>query len=748
MLVPSLASCSDTQDIEDTIIPVYTFYGIKGEGTTDEAVRSVELAINRVLMSRYTFAVDFRLFFEDEYEEALDEALEEYEEYQNSGIKTTVSLESGEEDPYAYTEDKIIEMLESGEDFELQVPRVDVLICKDSDHYFRLANEGKLAYIDTTLENEGKILSEYIHPTLFSLAKIGRRTYGVPNNVALGQYEYILFDKEYLDKYKFDYSTMKTMEDLEEYLAIVKEGEKDSGTDVIPLKDVGTPLEYEFLFDDNMSFYIEPFTTDSGIDTGKIYSIYDSNTSYLIDNYAELIAKYRSLGYIDAKDAEHDSFAVTFFKGTPFDIADLEKETGKEYEYVVYKTPTATTASLDTVYSISNGSTNDITTVIDIIVAMFTDSQIKDYFYHGISGEHYIVDDYGYIEPIVNGESGKYEYVMANQYTGNIYLASLKQGETDQTTDFIKELNLSATLSLSSGFSYVPKTITKGDKSITEPNYVEIIEQSLKDSFVGILDGSYGIVDYDEFSASCEEKLREEAIKNTETAFSESLINAHIATKADYFESQEFMDKMLQDATNQFNELMHNTAITVVKNEITSEVKSANPDATDEEINAAIEAGLTDERIQAYIDEKYTAEMIQANIEQTKTNLINIEKNNVTKVFKETSEYIDTLANYLNSEQYAADVEAYIASNGDDYVYSRWLRQINAEITKKATEFHTQAKNALEAEIKKFNEEAKSTLGLTEDEAQSKLDVTSYLEFFENRLESQYYLVYQDPSLA
>jgi hypothetical protein len=81
------------------------------------------------------------------------------------------SLASGETSPYEYTEDKIIEMLESGKDFELKAPRVDIILCKDSTQYFELANSKKLTAIDTTLETEGKILSEYIHPLLFSLAK-------------------------------------------------------------------------------------------------------------------------------------------------------------------------------------------------------------------------------------------------------------------------------------------------------------------------------------------------------------------------------------------------------------------------------------------------------------------------------------------------------------------------------------------------------------------------------------------------
>ena len=40
----------------------------------------------------------------------------------------------------------------------------------------------------------------------------------------------------------------------------------------------------------------------------------------------------------------------------PLMSAALEKETGKEYEYIVYKNPVASTESLGAVYSISSSS--------------------------------------------------------------------------------------------------------------------------------------------------------------------------------------------------------------------------------------------------------------------------------------------------------------------------------------------------------------------------------------------------------
>ncbi len=738
-LVPSLASCSDTEEINDTIIPVYTFYGIKGEGTTDEAIRAVELSINRILMSRYTFAVDFRLFFEDEYEEALNAAIKEVEEYEEPEDAAEESFASGELPPYTYTEDKVIELLESGKDFEFKAPRVDIVLCKDSEQYFELANSKKLVAIDTTLENEGKILSEYIHPTLLSLAKIGRKTFGVPNNTAMGEYEYIVFDKQYLDEHKYDYKTMKSLEDLEDYLSLIKEKNEN----VIPLKKAGTPVGYEYLFGDKSPFYISPTTTTSGEATGRIYGTMDTDlNAFIIEDYATLIGKYRSLGYLADPSDNNKDFAVTFVKGTPSDIDALEKETGKEYEYIVYKTPVATTKSIDTVYSISSTvSTTEVTTLIDIIVALFTDEQIKNYFYYGIQGEHYILDDNDLVEPIKDGDTNKFVYVMENKYTGNVYLAKQKKGENGKIYDDIKQINLATSLSLTSGFAYIPKTYTVGDKTLTEPNYVEIMTNVLGDSILKLNDGSFGIVNYDEFKESIKDSLKESAEKSIQTSYSDKILTNYVAKNSAHLSSEEFLSNVEILAKDAVNASLRNNAVNALTTEYTKQLKTENPDITEEEIAAALDTKITEEAIKNYIDTKFTADYIETLINVNKKDIISQEKKKISEDYKLTDEYKNLIASYIVSEEYNALVEEYIIAQ----VNKKFVSQIEDQITAEAEKLQSQAVDAVEEAIKKFNETAKSTFKWSDADVESNLDVNSYSDFFEKRLVSQYYSVYTNP---
>ncbi len=741
MLVPSLASCSDTEDIEDTVIPVYTFYGIKGEGTTDEAIRAVELAINRILISRYTMAVDFRLFLEDEYESALNAAIAEVENYDGSSAPV-VSLAEGEDDPYTYTEDKIIDMLESGKDFELRAPRVDIILCKDSAQYFSLANSGKLVALDTTLENEGKVLSEYIHPTLFSLAKIGRKTFGVPNNVALGEYEYIVFDKEYLDQHKYDYKTMKTLEDLEDYLELIKANNEN----VVPLKKAGSPATYQYMFGDKSPFYLNPTTTAAGANTGRIYGTIDTELyAYVVEDYATILGKYRSLGYLsDGKDSDKD-FAVTFLKGLPSDIEKLEEETGKEYEYIVYKNPVATTESLSSVYSISSTASNtEITTLIDIIVSLFSDAQIKNYFYHGVQGEHYILDDNNFIEPIKNGNSGNFEYNMKNEYTGNIYLAALKQGESQKMYDDMKALNLATALSLTSGFAYVPKTYSAGGKTLTEPNYVDVLINTIGDDVLKLSDGSFGIIEYEEFKVTVEAELKAYAEKTVKESYSNGLIEAHVAKSSEYLNSEEFLAQVDKEANETVQNTLRLNAQDGLTIEFTKLLKEEKPDATDEEIKAEIETLMTEEAIADYISKNFTQEIITTLIENSKKNLIKTATDNITKDYTESAEYTNAVAAFETSAEYTDGVAKFIADQGDNYIDKKYFDAIEEQILAECEKLQVKAMEAVNKEIENFNKKAKSELGLGD----SDLDVLTYSDFVEKRVKAQYYSVYENPDQA
>ena len=72
LLTVLFTSCSDIDtgyEEETSTIPdiTLTLYGIKGEGTTDEAIEAVQKEINRYTQDKYKTTVELHFFTEEEY---------------------------------------------------------------------------------------------------------------------------------------------------------------------------------------------------------------------------------------------------------------------------------------------------------------------------------------------------------------------------------------------------------------------------------------------------------------------------------------------------------------------------------------------------------------------------------------------------------------------------------------------------------------------------------------------------------
>ena len=79
MLVPMFASCSSEVIIEDVEANIYTLYTIKDEETTPEAIRQVELALNRILFHRLGVILKLVMVNEDEYDQLIADKYAEVE---------------------------------------------------------------------------------------------------------------------------------------------------------------------------------------------------------------------------------------------------------------------------------------------------------------------------------------------------------------------------------------------------------------------------------------------------------------------------------------------------------------------------------------------------------------------------------------------------------------------------------------------------------------------------------------------
>ncbi|HBR32832.1 MAG TPA: hypothetical protein DD733_12210, partial [Clostridiales bacterium] len=484
LLLPLLSSCQ--KELSTPIEPadIYTLYTIAD--ATPEAVRAVELAINRTLYFRIGYIVDIVAVSAEEYDDVINKQFEvmaelEAEKKSKKSKKNTSSTEAVP-DEEILTGEKIISMLENGEDIPSTEPSFDIFLIRSYDEYFKLAAEEKLSAVTETLSNEAKLLKNYIHGTFFSAATINKKIYGVPINDTIGEYKFIVFDAELLEKYNYDAKTMVTLEDLENYLALIKENEPD----VIPLKEATDSADFDFMFGDGFATYV--------MESGKVGSTY-KNEKLLA--YYGMIARYRSLGYFENGSGSNDGrFAVSFLTGNDNDVYNLEKETGYKYEYNIFKKPSATNENtIKSIYGVSKYCTaNDITKAMEVLAALFTDPDYQDILTYGIENVNYKLDDNGQVERLNS------DYIINPDYTGNKFLTHTLAGDDPEKWEKAKAQNFASTPSKVLGYDFIPTDFEYTDSEentqiIFEPDYIQIMRDIIDEYYPSIIKGT--IVDFD-----------------------------------------------------------------------------------------------------------------------------------------------------------------------------------------------------------------------------------------------------------
>ena len=479
--------CQKTEEEEEDetasskkTVPLNMFI-ITEEGTSEEAAREVQLAINELTLSKYKTLVKINYLTEDEYWDAVDKAEAETIAFQNSP-KAKEIIEEAEaeaekdadkdkkdgkksEDEEISAEEEIAnldkeydELHEKG-DVILENPQIDILLVNSYDKYIELIDDARLAPLDTYLSLDSKILSSYIYPAFLEAAKIGGTTYGIPVNGPIGSVEYIIFNKELLDKYGYSAEDMTTLEALEPYLATIKANEPG----VIPLGGAGMHIGYDAY---GSEYGTTGIPDSDGLISDEIISIYNQDD---VKEHYRKINEYQKRGYLVTDDAAKEGkvVAVDFRKGNTASIEKWEEEDGCEYDYVTYKAPAASNDDLlGSVFAISAYSLNK-ERAMEIIKLLNTNAQLANLLQWGIEGTHYELNkEKGGIDLLKN------DYCMNTRYTGNRYIKYRLSSEPDMLEAW-KAQNLGVKLSAFYGYSFnFPATVAGDTKDAYAQNVI------------------------------------------------------------------------------------------------------------------------------------------------------------------------------------------------------------------------------------------------------------------------------------
>lgn len=276
----------------------------------------------------------------------------------------------------------------------------------------------------------------------------------------------IIARKEIADKYGWDFSTVKTLADLEPMLADAKaEGLK------YPYLTQKTAMFYRWYID-SFDFFTADATSNWVAVDRKTDSVVDV---VLTDEYKEfctLMGKWADAGYISEDDVtkvtgdtttqSHD-WAITWWTDLPVND-EAESRYGQEVVLQSYTGRWAhSTSALGSCYCVTANSTPEqAQACIDFMGLLYTDSKLADMYTFGIEGEDFGYDENGHIlQGTGDYASDKYNHSMWESASATI--VSPMYNQPDGFGDLYKDFNGGAQTSSAAGFRF--------DKSPVEAQY-------------------------------------------------------------------------------------------------------------------------------------------------------------------------------------------------------------------------------------------------------------------------------------
>lgn len=400
-----------------------TMWIVSENEVSADTAKLVTEELNKITKSKFKTQLIVKFLTEDVYEETLSTTIENYlKAKENGGV--------AEED----AEVEETEKLDNGMTiikYPDPVPyQVDIVYIAGEKMFLDYVNNGWLYALDDQLNGSAKKIKEYVSDTLLSAAKLEGTTYAVPNNNVIGEYTYMLLNKELMNKYSQQgYVTLGKIDGffntyLFNYLKQIHLFEKD----VIPvnasyedclnlLAHYWSVDPYDYSLLEDFSVFGSHYTDVASLSRGSVILGYDS----LFAN-PEFTADYLKLnelkfdGYFNEEKGK--TAAVKFVKGDSTVLEEYEDE----YYSVIVEYPTA---SADDIYSHMFGVctyTRSLSRSMDIITYLNTNTEFRNILQYGVENKHYRMN--------VDEDTGKTtlerlgnEYMMNIYATGNAFVA-------------------------------------------------------------------------------------------------------------------------------------------------------------------------------------------------------------------------------------------------------------------------------------------------------------------------------------
>lgn len=536
---------------------------------TMAAYDAVEAEFTKLTKSQHKTNVDIIFYTEDEYKELIGTAMDEYaleqknsevagralekyiEEYQS--VYPEYPLSALEKSFYKYfpeyerykdfisqTEDEEVEDEQYKENDlgikELVFPeaeenQLDIILINGFDMYTEYIENEWITSLNSYISTTGKQLTYNISTSLLNGVKYDGETYAIPNNVQMGEYTYMLVDKELAEKYKYTWESFEDLIDCRYFVEDLVETEPNT----LPIDatfqqcmdlfvwywNIGVELDElgsaTYTIDDSNKFsvigkvYGDPAKAGRGkIDLGftSLFADEAYREIYLCLKEYEMNGSYKTAG--DTREGA----AISFVNGTYaikkdafFNADGTEKKTndpdygvytdenGKEYYLYVAKYPEADEEALyGNMFAVSANSKHT-EACVKVLTMLNTNPELRNILQYGIEGENYTIDETtGVLERLNN------DYMMDIRRTGNCFIAHPEEGLPADYWEDAKAQNNDALINPLLGFDFNARLAEYGQRldnslldlvnQLTEEKVAELDACGTYDELEGLVNGT------------------------------------------------------------------------------------------------------------------------------------------------------------------------------------------------------------------------------------------------------------------
>ena len=466
-MLAGMSSCGDgSAGIDTSANTKYnmtlTLWLPTSEDTTDEAVEKVEAAINKITKKNYKTAIDITAVPDDKYDEAIKKKVLEVEE----AAKRTAAEEAerkrkekeakkkGETLPPESTEATTIPETVTGEDGSIQeyypsakADQLDIFCIRGYDDFAFYAENGYLAPLDESLDASSKLIKSYVYPTFLEWGKIpgDSTTYAIPNNHVIGEYTYLLLNKEMCTKLYYDPSELTSLLDCQQFIEDI--GATQTG--ITPLLNSSYAIGMNFwnANEDPDTFSVLGTIISDDANPTSRHNIRNVFVLKQFNNTMIMMKELQEKGYV-GKNADPDS--TKFGVGIVSCQGNEIEKYADDYYYHVIQRPRAET---DDIYQSMFGvclNSIDESRSMEILTLINTDPTVRTILQYGVEGIHwdYMEDTEETCIEIISDD-----YKMNLVETGNVFMTYPGEGIPMSYWEAGKQQNLDSKINPFFGFS-------------------------------------------------------------------------------------------------------------------------------------------------------------------------------------------------------------------------------------------------------------------------------------------------------